>query len=158
MPLKVVLVHPVIPQNTGNIARLTAAAYAELHLIEPLGFQLTDYYLRRAGLDYWPEVKLTVHKSWAEFLDATGAQREQLWFFSSHGMRSYVEAEYRGDDFLCFGSETKGLPPEYHEQYSDRMIVIPMDNPNIRSLNLSNSASIGLFEARRQLGMLGVKR
>jgi tRNA (cytidine/uridine-2'-O-)-methyltransferase len=151
VPLRIVLVAPVIPQNTGSIARLTAATRSELHLIEPLGFELSDYYLRRAGLDYWPEVNLRVHADWKSFLAASDGC--PLWFFSTHAEKSYTGVAYGASDYLVFGSETKGLAPEFHECYRERMLRIPMDNPNVRSLNLSASASVVLYEARRQLGM-----
>ena len=151
MSLQIVLYEPLIPQNTGTIARLTAATYTMLHLIEPLGFELSDRYLKRAGLDYWPEVKLEVHRDWDTFLTNTNCRSEQLWFLTSHGKRNYTEVSYGPDDFLVFGNESAGLPTSLHERYSDRRLVIPMENPNVRSLNLSNCASIVLYEARRQI-------
>ena len=151
MSLQIVLYEPLIPQNTGTIARLTAATYTMLHLIEPLGFELSDRYLKRAGLDYWPEVKLEVHRDWGTFLTNTNCRSEQLWFLTSHGKRNYTEVSYGPDDFLVFGNESAGLPTSLHERYSDRRLVIPMENPNVRSLNLSNCASIVLYEARRQI-------
>ena len=153
-PLNVVLVHPVIPQNTGSIARLTAAARTRLHLIEPLGFELSDRYLKRAGLDYWPEVDCTVYKNWSEFLEQTGCSSDKLWLLSKKAAKSYHQVNFNEGDYLVFGSETVGLPQELHDQYPERRLLIPMDNPNIRSLNLANAASIVLYEARRQLGLL----
>ena len=153
MTLRIVLVAPLIPQNTGTIARVTAATYADLHLIEPLGFELSDRYLKRAGLDYWPEVRLTVHKTWDDFLAREKPATTSLWFYSSHASRSYTAVAYGADDFLVFGNEDKGLPKEMHERYAERMLRIPMENPNVRSLNLSNCASIVLYEARRQNGI-----
>lgn len=150
-PLHVVLVEPDIPQNAGNIARLTAATYTKLHFIEPLGFELTDKYLKRAGLDYWPEVQLTVHASWEAFLQETGAKREQLWFFSTHATKPYSEATFLPGDYLVFGSETRGLSQFYHENYADRRLLIPFENLNVRSFNLANAAAISLYEARRQI-------
>lgn len=154
MPLKVVLVEPLIPQNTGSTARLTAATNAELHLVEPLGFELSDRYLKRAGLDYWSEVRLSVHKSFADFLTTTGAKDSQLWFLTKFADHSYSEVCYGPDDYLVFGNETKGLSDHFHHSYPGRRLCIPMDNANVRSLNLSNCTSIVLYEARRQLGML----
>lgn len=152
--LNVVLVHPLIPQNTGSIARLTASTNVELHLIEPLGFELSDRYLKRAGLDYWPEVRLFTHVHWESFLEATNARGEQLWLITKKAERSYHKAEFSSGDFLVFGSETTGLPDELHNRYSEQRLRIPMDNPNVRSLNLANAVGIVLYEARRQLGLL----
>ena len=149
----IVLIEPLIPQNTGTIARLTAATRTQLHLIEPLGFELSDRYLKRAGLDYWPEVTLTVHKSWEEFLDVSGFTPERLWFFTTKASRPYHHVEYSAHDALVFGNEEGGLPPAIHSHYEDRRLTIPMDNPKVRSLNVSNAVSIVLYEARRQLGM-----
>ena len=151
LPLRIVLVAPLIPQNTGTIARMCAATHTELHLIEPLGFELSDRYLKRAGLDYWPEVILFVHPTWSAFLEATGADESQLWLFSKHSETPYYAITFRAGDFLVFGNETAGLSPELHESYSTRRFLIPMENPNVRSLNLSNAAAIVLYEARRQL-------
>ncbi len=149
----IVLLEPLIPQNTGTIARLTAATETHLHLIEPLGFQLTDKYLKRAGLDYWPEVKLTVHGDWEKFLGATGFTPDRLWFFTTKGKADYHRVEYSADQALVFGNESRGMSEYFHTTYPERLLRIPMENPNVRSLNLSNAVSIVLYEARRQLGM-----
>ena len=154
-PPKVVLVEPLIPQNTGSIARLTAANNTELHLIKPLGFELSDKYLKRAGLDYWPETNITVHDDWQSFLTVSGAQEEQLWLLTTKGQEGYHSMKYKAGDYLVFGNESKGLPESIHMRYPQRRIRIPMENPNVRSLNLSNATSIVLYEARRQLGLLG---
>lgn len=154
MPLRIVLVEPLIPQNTGSTARLTAATNSELHLIEPLGFEISDRYLKRAGLDYWPEVKLTIHPSWEKFLESTGANHGNLWFFTTHAEHAYSEVQYGPDDFLVFGNESRGLAPHFHETYVGRRLAIPMENANVRSLNLSNCTAIALYEARRQLGLI----
>lgn len=151
MTFKIVLVEPLIPQNTGSIARLTAATRTELHLIEPLGFELSDRYLKRAGLDYWPEVNLTVHPSWDAFLTAPGNPGAELYFLSTHGTTSYLERSYGPDAAFVFGNEAHGLAPSFHERYADRMLRIPMENPRVRSLNLSCAAGIVLYEARRQV-------
>ncbi len=149
----IVLVAPLIPQNTGTIARLTAATRTKLHLIEPLGFELTDKYLKRAGLDYWPEVDLTVHKNWEAFLNDTRVTRERIWLLSKFASNAYHKVNYSEGDVLVFGNEEKGLAKVYHETYPDRLLKIPMENENVRSLNLSNAVSIVLYEARRQVGM-----
>ncbi|MBD2124044.1 tRNA (cytidine(34)-2'-O)-methyltransferase [Trichocoleus sp. FACHB-262] len=153
---QVVLVHPQIPQNTGNIARTCAATGTELHLVAPLGFEITDRYLKRAGLDYWPYVKLHYHGS-VEIFQAYSRSKGGRWLgFSARGSCSYIECQYQADDWLLFGSETQGLPAEVLDM-CDQVLYIPMGQPHVRSLNLSVSAAVGLFEARRQLGDLNVK-
>jgi len=150
MKVQVVLVNPLIPQNTGNIARLTAANRVRLHLIEPLGFELSERTVRRAGLDYWPETDVHVHKDWETFLAVTGATKNKLWFLSTKATRSLYETTLDEDCFLVFGNESSGLSAFFHENYSDSRIGIPMENPNIRSLNLANAVSIALYEVKRQ--------
>ncbi|MCX8071950.1 MAG: tRNA (uridine(34)/cytosine(34)/5-carboxymethylaminomethyluridine(34)-2'-O)-methyltransferase TrmL [Candidatus Binatia bacterium] len=147
--LHVVLVAPEIPQNTGSIARLCAATYCRLHLIKPLGFSLEDRYLKRAGLDYWPYVDWQVHDSWAQFLSRYDGHN--VYFFSARAEQPYWNARYRHGDVLVFGSETKGLPAELREQYRERFLLIPIDHPHVRSLNLSNAVSIVVYEALRQM-------
>ena len=144
----IVLFEPLIPQNTGTIARLTAATECYLHLIEPLGFEISDKYLKRAGLDYWPWVKLSIHKNWNAFLGATNAQR--IFLFSARVVKPYWEVKFEGGDYLVFGNEEKGFSPELHEQYADQRFTIPMKNSNVRSLNLACSVAAVLFEATRQ--------
>ena len=150
---QVVLVHPQIPQNTGNIARTCAATCTELHLVAPLGFEISDRYLKRAGLDYWPHVKLHYHLSWTDFCKHQHPRGGRKIGFSTRGSCSYTRCQYQAEDWLLFGSETAGLPPEILEE-CDLVARIPMAEPQVRSLNLSVSAAIGLFEARRQLGYL----
>ncbi|HEY9729993.1 MAG TPA: tRNA (cytidine(34)-2'-O)-methyltransferase [Chroococcales cyanobacterium] len=151
--LRVVLVHPQIPPNTGNIARTCAATGTQLHLVGPLGFEISDRYLKRAGLDYWPYVNLHYHDS----LDAFKTLRQQQggrWIgFSARGKFNYVRFQFKANDWLLFGSETTGLPPHVLDA-CDSTVFIPMTQPGVRSLNLSVSAAVGLFEARRQLGYL----
>lgn len=151
--VRVVLVHPQIPPNTGNIARTCAATATELHLVGPLGFEISDRYLKRAGLDYWPYVKLHCHDS----LDAFKVLHQQIggrWLgFSAAGKCSYVKLNFKSDDWLLFGSETQGLPREVLDA-CDATLQIPMTESGVRSLNLSVSVAVGLFEARRQLGYL----
>lgn len=152
--LRVVLVHPLIPQNTGNIARTCAATGTELHLVGPLGFELSDRYLKRAGLDYWPYVNLHYHDS-LEAFQAVHQQQGGRWIgFSTRGECSYVKCQFQADDWMLFGSETTGLPPQVLNA-CNATVRIPMTQPSVRSLNLSVSAAVGLFEARRQLGYLG---
>ncbi|MEM6521540.1 MAG: tRNA (cytidine(34)-2'-O)-methyltransferase [Cyanobacteria bacterium P01_C01_bin.70] len=146
---RVVLVHPEIPPNTGNIARTCAATKTELHLVEPLGFELSDRYLKRAGLDYWPYVDLHMHASWPAFLDAAQQQPGQLIGFSTKGAEPYTQIPYQSDDWLLFGKETAGLTPTMLAA-CDATAYIPMSEPGVRSLNLSASVAISLFEAIRQ--------
>jgi len=145
----VVLVAPEIPQNTGSIARLCAATHTRLHLVKPLGFSLDDRYLKRAGLDYWPWVDLQIHEDWDAFVAAYPDAR--LHLFSARVECSYLEASYRPGDFLVFGRETKGLPADILAGRESCTYVIPIDSPNVRSLNLANAVSIVLYEGRRQL-------
>lgn len=152
----IVLVNPEIPPNTGNIARSCAATGTELHLVEPLGFELSDRYLKRAGLDYWPHVELTVHGSLPEFYAHHADRGGRLIGFTTRGVSSYVEIEYRQDDWLLFGSESQGLDSEVL-QSCHHTVKIPMPHAKVRSLNLSVSAAIGLFESLRQLGHLSLK-
>lgn len=148
--MQVVLFEPEIPPNTGSIARLCAATLTPLHLIEPLGFKIDDKHLKRAGLDYWEFVDLHVHSSWQRFLD-TAAPRH-LWLFSKRAARSYTAVGYEDEDFLVFGPETRGLPQQILDAYPERTLRIPMMGAGVRSLNLSNAVSIGLYEGLRQLG------
>jgi tRNA (cytidine/uridine-2'-O-)-methyltransferase len=145
----VVLFQPLIPQNTGTVARLTAATNTFLHIIEPMGFEISDRYLKRAGLDYWPWVKLTVHKSWEDFLAVQ--KPENIYLYTKRAERPYWEAKFNKGDYLVFGNEEQGLSPEIHERYSENRFVIPMENPNVRSINLACSVSTVLYEAIRQV-------
>ncbi len=148
--MQIVLVEPQIPQNTGSISRTCAATDTPLHLIEPLGFEITEKAVRRAGLDYWPYVKLFRHTSWDDYL--TRAAPERIWLFSKFGKRLYTTAEFESNDALVFGSETKGLGQEFLSKYpSSQILRIPIVTDYVRSLNLSNAVSIAIYEARRQL-------
>ena len=146
----IVLVNPQIPPNTGNIARTCAATSTPLHLVAPLGFDLSDRALKRAGLDYWPQVDLTLHADWETFARQQRQVGGRTIGFSTGGRCSYTELDYRPDDWLLFGSETEGLPKTVLTA-CDITAYIPMDRSIVRSLNLSVSAAIGLFEALRQL-------
>jgi tRNA (cytidine/uridine-2'-O-)-methyltransferase len=150
--LKLVLVHPQIPPNTGNIARTCAATDTELHLVGPLGFEISDRHLKRAGLDYWPNVNLHLHPSLSIFKEVQTRQGGRMLGYSVRGKSSYTDFHYQADDWLLFGSETQGLPPELL-QTCDETLSIPINNKHVRSLNLSVSAAVGLFEARRQLNL-----
>lgn len=148
-PLHVVLVEPEIPQNTGNIARTCAATHTPLHLVEPLGFYLTDRYLRRAGLDYWPHVPLTVHPDLAAVKAELSGNR---WvYFSSHARRPYHEFQFLPGDCLVFGSESRGLPRALLQSVPGESLQIPLDRSRVRSLNLATTVGVALFEAIRQL-------
>ncbi len=151
----VVLVRPEIPQNSGSVARLTAATKTLLHLVGPLGYSLADRYLKRAGLDYWPFVDLRTYEDWAGF-DALyqSEQAGNFKYFSTHGEKTYLAAEYRRGDFLVFGSETKGLGAEFLAGRREETYRIPIFEPGVRSLNLANAVSIVLYEALRQAGLL----
>jgi tRNA (cytidine/uridine-2'-O-)-methyltransferase len=150
---QVVLVNPQIPPNTGNIARTCAATGTELHLVGPLGFEISDRYLKRAGLDYWPYVKLHYHETFEAFKSIQQQRGGRCLGFSVRGNFNYVQFPFQADDWLLFGSETTGLPPESLSA-CDATLYIPMFEPGVRSLNLSVSVAIGLFESRRQLGYL----
>lgn len=147
--MHIVLVEPQIPQNTGSIARTCAATGSPLHLIEPLGFEITEKAVRRAGLDYWPHVDLHRHESWEAFL--TAVTPEKCWYLSKFGERSYTSAEFSQGDALVFGSETKGLGEEFLRSVpQDQVLKIPINTSFVRSLNLSNAVSITLYEGLRQ--------
>ena len=152
--LHIVLVEPEIPQNTGNIARTCAATGSQLHLVKPLGFSLDDRYLKRAGLDYWPLVKVRVHEDFADVL--ASYPQTPFYYASTKAPRSYAEVEYPQDVFLVFGRESRGLPENLLGRVYDRCIRIPMVE-GARSLNLSNSVAIVAYEALRQRGFAGFK-
>lgn len=147
--LHVVLYQPEIPHNTGSVGRTCVAVGAKLWLVRPLGFRLDDYYLRRSGLDYWEQLNWEVVDDWA----ALGARLPlgRAWCFTKKGTTPYTEVSYSAGDVLVFGRESAGLPDELLEAHRDRMLRIPI-RPAARSLNLSNSVAIALFEARRQNG------
>jgi tRNA (cytidine/uridine-2'-O-)-methyltransferase len=152
--MNIVLVEPEIAPNTGNVARLCAATQSRLHLIEPLGFELGDAQLKRAGMDYWRYVEWKRWVSWPEFETAL-PPGTRLWFIESNGPRVYTEADFAPADCLVFGRETAGLPRALLNRHRDRWLRIPMFNPKARSLNLSNCVALVLFEALRQQGFNG---
>jgi tRNA (cytidine/uridine-2'-O-)-methyltransferase len=153
---RVVLFQPQIPPNTGNVARTCAATGSELHLIAPLGFQIDDRQLRRAGLDYWPLVPLTLHPDLGAFMAHRQGQGGRLIALSSHATQPYDGFCFRPDDWLLFGRETDGLPLDLQHQ-ADARLTIPLARPSwngipgVRSLNLSVAVGVVLFEAIRQL-------
>ena len=150
----VVLVEPEIPQNTGNIARTCAATGSELHLIEPLGFDVSEKAIRRAGLDYWHLVKVNIHKNFEEFLSLYPQAR--LHFFTTKSRKVYTEGDYREGDFFVFGKETRGLDEELLLRHKDACVRIPMIDES-RSLNLSNAVAIAVYEGLRQNGFKGLQ-
>lgn len=150
---QLVLVCPQIPPNTGNVARTCAATETILHLVGPLGFEMSDRYLKRAGLDYWPYVQWHYHDSFEAFQTYHQTQGGRLIGFSTKGKLSYFQFQFQRDDWLLFGAETTGLASEVLNICA-ATVYIPMSQPKVRSLNLSVSAALGLFEARRQLGYL----
>lgn len=147
MIINIALIEPEIPQNTGNIARTCAAVGASLHLVRPLGFEIDDRKLKRAGLDYWNELDITYYDSLDDFLEKNADS--PMFFFSTKAPRSYCDVQYPDGAFIVFGKETAGLPEWLLEKYPENCVRIPM-RENLRSLNLSNSAAIAVYEILRQ--------
>ncbi len=145
--MNIVLVAPEIPPNTGSIARLCVSVEASLHLVKPLGFEITDRHLKRAGLDYWEHLDLTVHESFDDVLAAAGD--DPMYLVTAHTERLYTRPAYTEKDWLVFGGETSGLPAAITTRFADRGIRIPMWGPS-RCLNLSNAVSVVVFEALKQ--------
>jgi tRNA (cytidine/uridine-2'-O-)-methyltransferase len=149
--MNVVLVEPEIPPNTGNVARLCAVTNTTLHLIEPFGFKLDDASLKRAGMDYWQQVRWHRWSGWRAFQEKL-PPAARLWFIESDGPKRYSDARFSPDDYLVFGRETAGLPKALLEENRNQWLRVPMFNPASRSLNLSNCVSLVLYEALRQQG------
>jgi len=145
----VCLFQPEIPANTGNIGRLCVGVGAELHIIKPMRFLLTDKYLKRAGLDYWKNLKVRIHDSYEDFIECFNS--ENVYYFSTKGKMNYTEVLYKPGDVLVFGPETKGIPKHILERFYEQTCRIPMTE-KLRSINLSNSVAIALYEAWRQVG------
>lgn len=150
----IVLVEPEIPQNTGNIARTCAATGCRLHLVRPLGFEVDDKHLKRAGLDYWSDVEIFYYDCIEEIFAAFPSSR--FWFFTTKGQKRHSDAKFAEGDFLVFGKETKGLPEELLKGRRESCLRIPMIGET-RSLNLSNSVAIAVYEGLRQLDYKGFK-
>ena len=146
--LNIVLVEPEIPQNCGNIARTCAATGCTLHLIRPLGFDISEKAVRRAGLDYWSQVTVVDYENLDEFFARNDVK--QMWCLSTKAPRCYTEAQFSDGCYLFFGKETKGLPESFLEEHRDECVRIPMRS-DARSLNLSNAVAVTVFEALRQL-------
>lgn len=156
MAIHIVMVEPEIPPNTGNVARTCAATGSVLHLVKPLGFRIDDKSLKRAGLDYWPYVKLEIHENIDEFLKKY--KDRNMYFAATKGKNLYTEVNYSDGDMILFGKETKGLNPYLIEKNKDFTVRIPMSpEARSRSFNLSNSVNIILFEALRQMNFIGLK-
>ena len=150
----IVLVEPEIPQNTGNIVRTCHATGCALHLVRPLGFEISDRYLKRAGLDYWDEVEIFYYDSFSELKEKYPSSR--FWYFTTKGLFRYSDAKFERGDFLVFGKETKGLPEELLVENKSSCLRIPMIGET-RSLNLSNSVAIAVYEGLRQQNFEGFK-
>ena len=149
--LNIVLVEPQIPQNTGNVARTCAATGARLHLVEPMGFRVDDAKLKRAGLDYWHLLDTTYYKDLNDFFEKN--KDGHFFYFSTKATKIYSDAEYPDNSYLVFGKETAGLPEDLLFANPDRCVRLPMiDNSAARSLNLSNTVAIGVYEVLRQWG------
>jgi tRNA (cytidine/uridine-2'-O-)-methyltransferase len=153
--MNIVLLEPEIPQNTGNIARTCAATGAKLHLIEPLGFRVDDRSLKRAGLDYWDKLDVRIYPNWEAFVEANPEAR--LWFASTKAPQNYTVPQYQPNDYFVFGRESHGLPEPLLAANYDKCIRIPM-RPNLRSLNLSNSVAVVIYEALRQQNFEGLQQ
>ena len=150
-PFNIVLVEPEIPPNTGNIARLCAATNTKLHLVHPLGFEIDDKHLKRAGLDYWHLLDIEEYENWNSFYERhTTNDESRFWYISTRGEKNIWNIEFNPGDFLIFGSETKGLNEEILNANKEKVISIPM-NGLTRSINLSTAVGIVLYEAIRQL-------
>ncbi|MAD58710.1 MAG: tRNA (uridine(34)/cytosine(34)/5-carboxymethylaminomethyluridine(34)-2'-O)-methyltransferase TrmL [Flammeovirgaceae bacterium] len=149
MALNIVLVEPEIPNNTGNIGRLSLAAGANLHLVKPFGFELNDSRVKRAGLDYWKHISLTIYESIDDFYLKN--QNKKMVYFSSHASKEYWNVTYQDDLFLIFGKESKGLPKELIKLNSEKTYKIPLFSEHIRSINLANAVSIVVYEGVKSM-------
>ena len=145
----IVLVHPEIPGNTGAVGRTCVALDMELVLIRPLGFVISDARVKRAGLDYWPHIRLVEFESWPAFLDARAPREDQLFLFEEYAPRSFYEPDYPEDAYLVFGRETKGLPEDIVEAHRAQMVSLPMRSDKVRSLNLANTVAAAAYQAVR---------
>ena len=149
MAFNIVLIEPEIPNNTGNIGRLSLATGSTLHLVKPFGFELSDKRLKRAGLDYWQHIDLHIYESADEFFMIQ--KDKKMVFFSSHGTKSYWDIDYTDDLFLIFGKESVGLSEEITKERPDALYQIPIHSPHIRSINLANAVGVTVYEGLRQI-------
>lgn len=154
MALNIVLVEPEIPQNTGNIARTCAAIGATLHLVHPLGFDISEKAVKRAGLDYWDKVNIVEYESLADFKKKI--KSDKIYLLSTKSQKVYSDVKYEDGAYLVFGPETRGLPEEYILEHFDKAVRIPM-RKGIRSLNLSNSVAIVAYEAEKQINFTNLQ-
>ncbi len=153
--LHLVLLQPQIAPNTGNIGRMCAVTRSRLHLIHPLGFEITDKHLKRAGMDYWHSLDVHHHANWEAF-KVSPAAPQRLWLFTTHATRTFWDVRYADGDGLVFGNEEAGAPAAVHAELGgERRVKIPHANSALRSLNLSTAAGIACYEALRQVGMPG---
>ena len=146
--MHIVLHEPEIPQNSGNIARTCACTGTPLHLIKPLGFEISDARLKRAGLDYWPHLDISIHDTWDEYLEAANPRR--MMMLSTHGEKSLYDCRFEEGDALVFGNESSGLPRDFYGRYRESLFRIPMPGEHARSINLANAVSIAAYECFRQ--------
>ncbi len=149
--LNIVLIHPEIPNNTGNIGRLALGSGCKLHLVKPFGFEIDDTRLKRAGLDYWKHLDVQYYNNTEDFFKKNAFAK--MAFLSSHGTKSHYDIPFEEDLFLVFGKESKGLPKEITEKHPDQLYKIPLFSEHIRSLNLANAVGIVAYEGIRQLGL-----
>jgi len=153
MPLNIVLIEPEIPNNTGNIGRLSLASGSRLHLVKPFGFELSDSRVKRAGLDYWQHIDLIIYESVNDFFEQN--KNQKMVFFSSHGKQDFWKIPYEDELFLIFGKESIGLSPELIEKYQEQVYKIPIYSDKVRSLNLANAVAIVTYEGVRNIAKLG---
>jgi tRNA (cytidine/uridine-2'-O-)-methyltransferase len=151
--MDIVLYEPDIPGNTGNVGRTCVATGSTLHLVGKLGFSLDDAHVKRSGLDYWEKVKVVRYANWESFLEKAGP-KAALYFFSKKAPRDYWQAAFKPQSYLIFGCETSGFPAPFHDRYENQLYRIPMAPDSVRSLNLSTSVGVVLYEALRQTGLL----
>jgi tRNA (cytidine/uridine-2'-O-)-methyltransferase len=149
MSFNIVLIEPEIPNNTGNIGRLSLATGSKLHLVKPFGFELSDKRVKRAGLDYWQHIDLRIYESAQEFF--TINKDKKMAFFSSHGTKTFWDIDYTNDLFLIFGKESVGLSEEITKAHPDALYQIPIHSEYIRSINLANAVSVAVYEGLRQM-------
>ncbi len=149
MPLHIVLFEPEIPNNTGNIGRLSLASGSHLHLVKPFGFELSDKRVKRAGLDYWQHISLTIYENIDEFYAKN--KGKDMVYFSSHGDKTHYQIDYKDDLFLIFGKESKGLPKKITDANKEHLYKIPLYSKHIRSLNLANAVSIAVYEGLKHI-------
>jgi tRNA (cytidine/uridine-2'-O-)-methyltransferase len=149
MSLHIVLIEPEIHTNTGNIGRLSLATGSHLHLVKPFGFELTDARLKRAGLDYWQHIELSIYENSDDFFEKNRGRH--MAFLSSHGTKDYTEIPYNEDTMLIFGKESKGLSREITNKFKDHLYKIPQYSEHIRSINLANAVAVITYEGLRQL-------